>query len=1037
MTQAQGMTGFTGSKKSGRLGNMLLALAWEECRVGGLLAAWTSLIAVVVLNWFRFSLGIDAMTRLPEFLPSVVVGVPFLIAFFLVLNTNNSGQLVGGFSSRVLRLPVSIRASVAVALIARTLFVSCSSVLIVITSQMLFLDSPGFVVAGLAVLFYLTAQGFDWLRTAIAGLSSLVMLICAVMAIVFVRNEVWFDDAQSEWVNPLVVLACVVFVYGISVPAVHATRIGRRVGIPEIWEWPNRASFLWPARHKAFSSPMAAQIWCEFRRSAAWLPGVMIGSWLLMYVGSWLIADQGNPDDISVHEVLRAVLPFLSLMFAAIIQGLSARMVRFRTNAGNADYSFLLPLTSSQLATAQMAAVGLVFVPTLALATAGHFYGTPVFAMVYDGLQSGATSLREAVWILMSRGLLVGVFAWPLLAVKTGFFPRTIGVVLTGVVGVITWYVWSGSKDPLVVEALVLGLMIGFIGLTAGSYVYALRKKVITTSALVTWGIAWALIAWLLVQTMWEFESERSILSALVTLIAGLACAALIPLPYIAVVLDIARQRHGVSHPQDESQHEHYSRDSGGGHTRTILRVGAVGGIVFAIWLGWPARPSYEALWRSKGFPATFAELDAWYEAVPDESNAALEYVAVAKVQMEAYARRYDRLEQENAALFRRGEEAIRRDNSLIVGGGDVDRAEAIPPEIWAETEAYWGEVTSEIAPLLKEISAKGSRSSRYPIDLRQGYDAELDHLSRLRAMSRELYVDALHWAVAGDTANAAESLIAMVPIVDSLSNEPTLISQLVRFAIEGIFVRAIEDVMNRATFTEDQLARLQHAMRDAARMPDGLSPMDRAFVGESLFFFGQVGTGDANIFGVAGIQASDEISAEFLRTPFYALLFPVAAERMIAAQIYGEIIDRGSEPDMESLRLSSRGDFVWHEQEILFIAPMAYLTTPPMYRARDAEWRARMLFQTARTAIAVERYRLANDHLPDDLDALVPAFLEQIPTDFYAGDEPLRYRQRETGEYVVYSIGRNGTDDLGVEVNRAYWDGDITFTVAPRAGFN
>ena len=80
-----------------------------------------------------------------------------------------------------------------------------------------------------------------------------------------------------------------------------------------------------------------------------------------------------------------------------------------------------------------------------------------------------------------------------------------------------------------------------------------------------------------------------------------------------------------------------------------------------------------------------------------------------------------------------------------------------------------------------------------------------------------------------------------------------------------------------------------------------------------------------------------------------------------------------------------------------------------------------------------MERYRLAHGTLPESLDEIVPDFLPAIPEDYYAGPgSRIRYRAREDGEFVVYSVGRDMEDDHGVEMEDARWQGDITFIVAP-----
>ena len=74
---------------------------------------------------------------------------------------------------------------------------------------------------------------------------------------------------------------------------------------------------------------------------------------------------------------------------------------------------------------------------------------------------------------------------------------------------------------------------------------------------------------------------------------------------------------------------------------------------------------------------------------------------------------------------------------------------------------------------------------------------------------------------------------------------------------------------------------------------------------------------------------------------------------------------------------------------------------------ARLAEMRA------GRTAIAIERYRLANGTAaPIALNSLVPSYLSAVPSDPFDG-KPLRYRKSTKG-YIVYSVGPDRTDDKG-----------------------
>jgi hypothetical protein len=97
----------------------------------------------------------------------------------------------------------------------------------------------------------------------------------------------------------------------------------------------------------------------------------------------------------------------------------------------------------------------------------------------------------------------------------------------------------------------------------------------------------------------------------------------------------------------------------------------------------------------------------------------------------------------------------------------------------------------------------------------------------------------------------------------------------------------------------------------------------------------------------------------------------------------------------------------------------------------REAESEAHV--RLALTAIAIERFRLANKRLPAALEELAPKFLAGVPLDPFTG-QPLQYKLIPRG-FVVYSLDREGRDDGGKEkpASRKSSDKntyDLTFTV-------
>jgi len=79
-----------------------------------------------------------------------------------------------------------------------------------------------------------------------------------------------------------------------------------------------------------------------------------------------------------------------------------------------------------------------------------------------------------------------------------------------------------------------------------------------------------------------------------------------------------------------------------------------------------------------------------------------------------------------------------------------------------------------------------------------------------------------------------------------------------------------------------------------------------------------------------------------------------------------------------------------------------------------------------ARVACALERFRLAHGDYPATLGLLSPQLIEKLPPDLIDG-QPLRYRCTDGGQFLLYSVGWNGTDDGGRPVRKqSSWDSGL-----------
>jgi hypothetical protein len=74
-------------------------------------------------------------------------------------------------------------------------------------------------------------------------------------------------------------------------------------------------------------------------------------------------------------------------------------------------------------------------------------------------------------------------------------------------------------------------------------------------------------------------------------------------------------------------------------------------------------------------------------------------------------------------------------------------------------------------------------------------------------------------------------------------------------------------------------------------------------------------------------------------------------------------------------------------------------------------------LILTARTGLACRIFKSRTGEYPENLEALVPGLLTEVPVDPFTGN-PLVYRREGKG-FLVYSLGSNLKDDGG----RSTWE--------------
>jgi RNA polymerase sigma factor (sigma-70 family) len=110
------------------------------------------------------------------------------------------------------------------------------------------------------------------------------------------------------------------------------------------------------------------------------------------------------------------------------------------------------------------------------------------------------------------------------------------------------------------------------------------------------------------------------------------------------------------------------------------------------------------------------------------------------------------------------------------------------------------------------------------------------------------------------------------------------------------------------------------------------------------------------------------------------------------------EVLRRGNTPGKQ---LSKKLEYFLRDYFVILIRLVR--------RAADRTEQAQ---RNLHLAFALAAYRGERGGYPEKLDALVPKYLEEVPTDLYSGNA-LIYRPSENG-YLLYSVGVNGLDEQG-----------------------
>lgn len=253
-----------------------------------------------------------------------------------------------------------------------------------------------------------------------------------------------------------------------------------------------------------------------------------------------------------------------------------------------------------------------------------------------------------------------------------------------------------------------------------------------------------------------------------------------------------------------------------------------------------------------------------------------------------------------------------------------------------------------------------------------------------------------------------------------------TLVAAMIHVAITGLYTSVIEEGLQTHTWQEPQLQALESQLAELnlpAPVYEGfrceLTATSHTFEHEP---FSKVLTMISGATKTSQKRSAlDSLSAGLKELKLRAhLLAPrgwlfqniavsASLERMLLESIQG--CQTNTRPKEIAATLQKLQTEL--ERTSLFNL-LAKVAIPNFHKALQTTAKNQTSVNQARVVCALERYRQTHGEYPDALAGLHPQFLAAIPNDLI-GNQPLKYRRETNGNFILYSVGWNETDDVGV----------------------
>jgi hypothetical protein len=341
-----------------------------------------------------------------------------------------------------------------------------------------------------------------------------------------------------------------------------------------------------------------------------------------------------------------------------------------------------------------------------------------------------------------------------------------------------------------------------------------------------------------------------------------------------------------------------------------------------------------------------------------------------------------------------------------------------VPPAV-ALRQDQADRLSAELKPLQAALE-KARTMKEYPLGRQKiQYSADwfgtrMEDQQKARHVGIILQMDVVILIHRREMEKAWNSNRALLNSARSLGDEPILISNLIRIAMDRVAIRNAERMLGQGELTRPQLEEQQKTLEEEAQVPLILFGMrgERAGIHHLLTKFE---SGEFPLLQTLRMLAGEKNERTSWWDPVseffaYSMVWrshvtllrletnAIEAMKLPVTERYKAV----EEVDIEFKEMAARRD----ESQTL-----ARFLFPAVFKVAQVEQRIHTHLACAAAGLAAERFRLQTRRWPESLEELVKAgLLEKVPIDLFDG-ESLRFRHTQDG-LVIFSVGRGGKYD-------------------------